>query len=87
MDPGCALPGCREAAACPARFCRGHLVTRAVRARHTWSLAAKLLGLVGLLLLLALPSPGKAWAALPLALAAATTTLYLRAGQVVAGRE
>lgn len=87
MDRGCALPGCREAAACPARFCRGHLVTRAVKARHSWRLAAKLLGLLGLVALLALPRPWKAWAALPLALAAASTTLYLRAGQVIAGRE
>ncbi len=61
MDRGCALPGCREAAACPARFCRGHLVTRAVKARHTWSLTAKLLGLIELVALLALPRPWKGW--------------------------
>lgn len=87
VDRGCALPGCREAAVSASCYCRGHLVTRAVKARLGWSRAAKLLGLVGLVLLLALPRPWKAWAAIPAALAAASTALYLRAGHVIAGRE
>ncbi len=86
MDGGCALRGCREAAAGRSRFCRGHLVTRAVKARQTWSRAAKLLGLVGLALLLVLPRPSKAWSAIPVALAAASTAMCLRAGQVISGR-
>lgn len=87
MDRGCALPGCREAAAPASRFCRGHLVTRAVKARTSWSLAAKLLATVGLLLLIALPRPWKVWSAIPVALAAASTALFIRCGRVIAGRE
>ena len=86
MDGGCALRGCREAAAGRSRFCRGHLVTRAVKARQTWTRAAKLLGPVGLALLLVLPRPSKAWGAIPGALAPAPTAMALRPGQVISGR-
>ncbi len=86
VERGCTQPGCGEAAVCPSRFCRGHLVTRAVKARNAWSLVAKAFGLVALVLLLALPRPWKAWSAIPVALAAASTALCLRAGQVISGK-